>query len=94
VSLSAEIPTTRDLNKKVTMRDLSNLADKNKATDGIKIYDWLPEMDEEITSTLSPELLEDLSKYPLVYSCWDFAGQDVYVLLPYMVILTYLLIIL
>lgn len=79
VSLSAEVPIPRDLNKKATMRDLGNSADKNKATDGIKIYDWVPEMDEEITSTLSQEQLDDLSKYPLVYSCWDFAGQDVYV---------------
>lgn len=77
VSVSAELPLP--LNKKATMRDLGNSAEKNKATDGIKIYDWLPEMDEETTSTLSQEQLEDLSKYPLVYSCWDFAGQDVYV---------------
>ncbi len=81
VSLSAEVATPRDLNKKATVRDLGNSAEKNKATDGIKIYDWLPEMDEDITSTLSPEQMEDLSKYPLVYSCWDFAGQDVYVLI-------------
>jgi Leucine-rich repeat (LRR) protein len=57
------------------------------ATDGIDIEDWIPDNVETVATSLakkssatpaSASNLTDITKFPLCFSCWDFAGQEVY----------------